>query len=146
MNTKIRAKITALGAFVPPRVLSNNDLEKMVATTNEWILERTGIRERHLVDKGVAASDLAVGAARDYAETVEELVRRPRLDGAGVSGGLAVQDAHRAADVLRPGWEATGGRAGYVGIEVSPRLRAESITQRMASAMRRPGRTSTGTW
>jgi len=52
---------------VPPRVLSNNDLEKMVATSNEWILERTGIRERHLVDKGVAASDLAVGAARDLA-------------------------------------------------------------------------------
>ncbi len=57
MNTKIRAKITALGSFVPPRV----------ATSNEWILERTGIRERHLVDKGVAASDLAVGAARDLA-------------------------------------------------------------------------------
>jgi 3-oxoacyl-[acyl-carrier-protein] synthase-3 len=52
---------------VPPRVLSNDDLEKMVATSNEWILERTGIRERHLVDKGVAASDLAVGAARDLA-------------------------------------------------------------------------------
>jgi len=67
LNTKIRAKITALGSFVPPRVLSNNDLEKMVATSNEWILERTGIRERHLVDKGVAASDLAVGAARDLA-------------------------------------------------------------------------------
>jgi 3-oxoacyl-[acyl-carrier-protein] synthase III len=39
----------------------------MVSTTNEWILERTGIRERHLVDKGIAASDLAVGAARDLA-------------------------------------------------------------------------------
>jgi 3-oxoacyl-[acyl-carrier-protein] synthase-3 len=68
LKTKIRAKITALGAFVPPRILSNDDLEKMVATSNEWILERTGIRERHLVDPGVAASDLAVGAARDLAE------------------------------------------------------------------------------
>jgi 3-oxoacyl-[acyl-carrier-protein] synthase-3 len=67
LNTKIRAKITALGSFVPPRVLSNDDLEKMVSTTNDWILERTGIRERHLVDPGVAASDLAVGAARDLA-------------------------------------------------------------------------------
>ncbi len=67
MNTKIRAKITALGSYVPPRVLSNDDLEKMVATSNEWILERTGIRERHIVDPGVAASDLAVGAARDLA-------------------------------------------------------------------------------
>ena len=48
----IRAKITALGTYVPPRVLTNQDLEKMVETTDQWILERTGIRERHLVDKG----------------------------------------------------------------------------------------------
>ena len=64
MTSVRRAKITALGTYVPPRVLSNFDLEKMVDTTNEWILERTGIRERHLVDKGVAASDLAVEAAK----------------------------------------------------------------------------------
>jgi 3-oxoacyl-[acyl-carrier-protein] synthase-3 len=68
LKTKIRAKITALGAFVPPHVLSNDDLEKLVATSNEWILERTGIRERHIADPGVATSDLAVGAARDLAE------------------------------------------------------------------------------
>jgi 3-oxoacyl-[acyl-carrier-protein] synthase-3 len=48
-------------------VLSNDDLEKLVATSNEWIMERTGIRERHIVDPGVAASDLAVEAARDLA-------------------------------------------------------------------------------
>jgi 3-oxoacyl-[acyl-carrier-protein] synthase-3 len=59
-----RVKISALGTYVPPRVLSNADLEKMVETSNEWILERTGIRERHLVDKGVATSDLAVEAAK----------------------------------------------------------------------------------
>jgi 3-oxoacyl-[acyl-carrier-protein] synthase-3 len=64
----VRAKISALGTFVPPRVLDNFELEKMVDTTNDWILERTGIRERHLVDKGVAASDLAVCAARNMAE------------------------------------------------------------------------------
>ena len=60
----LRAKITGLGTYVPPRILSNYDLEKMVDTTNDWIMERTGIRERHLVDKGVAASDLAVEAAK----------------------------------------------------------------------------------
>ncbi len=59
-----RAKITALGTYVPPRILSNADLEKMVETTDQWIMERTGIRERHLVDKGVATSDLAAEAAR----------------------------------------------------------------------------------
>src|SRR5271165_4000083 len=60
-----RAKITALGTYVPPRILTNQDLEKMVETTDEWILDRTGIRERHLVDKGVAASDLAVEAVKN---------------------------------------------------------------------------------
>ncbi len=65
MNVVKRAKITALGTYVPPRVLTNQDLEKMVDTTEQWILERTGIRERHLVEPGIAASDLAVEAVRD---------------------------------------------------------------------------------
>lgn len=60
----LRAKISALGTYVPPRLLTNADLEKMVATHDEWIIERTGICQRHLVDKGVATSDLAVEAAR----------------------------------------------------------------------------------
>lgn len=60
----VRVKISALGTYVPPRVLSNFDLEKMVETSNQWILERTGIRERHVVDKGTATSDLGVEAAR----------------------------------------------------------------------------------
>jgi 3-oxoacyl-[acyl-carrier-protein] synthase-3 len=57
-------KISALGTYVPPRLLTNGDLEKMVETTDQWITERTGIRERHIVDKGVATSDLAVQAAK----------------------------------------------------------------------------------
>ena len=48
---------------MPPRVLTNAELETLVETTNEWILQRTGIRERHIVDKGVATSDLAKEAA-----------------------------------------------------------------------------------
>jgi 3-oxoacyl-[acyl-carrier-protein] synthase-3 len=67
--TTTRAKITALGTYVPPRVLSNADLEKMVDTTNEWILDRVGIRERHIADKGVAASDLAVAAVKNLIES-----------------------------------------------------------------------------
>jgi 3-oxoacyl-[acyl-carrier-protein] synthase-3 len=59
-----RVKISALGTYVPPRLLTNADLEKMVDTNNQWIMERVGIRERHLVDKGVATSDLAVEAAK----------------------------------------------------------------------------------
>ena len=64
MSQLVRAKITALGTYVPPRLLTNDDLEKMVETSNDWIIERTGIRERHIVDKGVATSDLATEAAK----------------------------------------------------------------------------------
>ena len=64
MSKPVRAKISALGTYVPPRILSNADLERMVETSNDWILERTGIRERHLVEKGQATSDLAVEAAK----------------------------------------------------------------------------------
>jgi 3-oxoacyl-[acyl-carrier-protein] synthase-3 len=59
-----RAKISSLGTYVPPRVLTNQDFETMVDTTDEWIVERTGIRTRHVVDKGVALSDLAAEAAK----------------------------------------------------------------------------------
>ena len=65
MSKPLRAKITALGTYVPPRVLTNHDLEKMVDTNDQWIMERTGIRERHIADKGVAASDLAVEAVKN---------------------------------------------------------------------------------
>lgn len=56
-------KIAGLSAFVPPHVLTNDDLEKLVETSNEWILQRTGIRERHIVDPGMATSDIAAPAA-----------------------------------------------------------------------------------
>jgi 3-oxoacyl-[acyl-carrier-protein] synthase-3 len=59
-----KAKITALGCYVPPRVLTNADLERLVETSNEWILERTGIRERHIADPATATSDMAIEAAR----------------------------------------------------------------------------------
>ena len=64
MTKAIRAKISALGTYVPPRLLTNADLEQMVDTNHEWIMTRVGIRERHIVDKGVATSDLAVEASR----------------------------------------------------------------------------------
>jgi 3-oxoacyl-[acyl-carrier-protein] synthase-3 len=70
-------KISGLSTYVPPRVLTNADLEKMVATTDEWIVQRTGIRERHIVDPGVATSDLAKiateGALKEAGITAEQL-------------------------------------------------------------------------
>ena len=63
MQNLLGAKITALGTYVPPKILTNADLEKMVDTTDQWIVDRTGIRQRHIAEKGVASSDLAVQAA-----------------------------------------------------------------------------------
>ena len=59
-----RAKITALGTYVPPDVLTNQDLEKMVETNDQWIMERTGIRERHVLAKGLGVSDICAEAAK----------------------------------------------------------------------------------
>ncbi|MFQ5431774.1 MAG: beta-ketoacyl-ACP synthase III [Nitrospinota bacterium] len=56
--------ITGTGSFLPEKVLTNNDLAKMVDTSNEWIVERSGISERRIAEDGVAASDLAIPAAR----------------------------------------------------------------------------------
>jgi 3-oxoacyl-[acyl-carrier-protein] synthase-3 len=59
-----RTIITGTGHYVPPRVVTNQDLEKLMDTTDEWIRERSGILERHHVEPGVGTSDLAVEAAR----------------------------------------------------------------------------------
>ena len=62
-TTSRGAKITALGCYVPPKVLTNHDLEKLVDTNDEWILQRVGIRERHILGPEMATSDMAVLAA-----------------------------------------------------------------------------------
>ena len=56
--------IKGTGMYVPDRILTNADLEKMVETSDEWITTRTGIKQRHIADKGVATSDLAYEAAK----------------------------------------------------------------------------------
>ncbi len=77
MAKRIAAKITGVAGYVPRRVLSNADLEKMVDTNDQWIRDRTGIRERHIVEKGVAASDLAV-------EATKQLLAEERVDPAEI--------------------------------------------------------------
>jgi 3-oxoacyl-[acyl-carrier-protein] synthase-3 len=63
-----RARITALGCYVPERIMTNADLEKIVDTSDEWIRTRTGIRERHVVEPGTPTSELAVRAAQKALE------------------------------------------------------------------------------
>lgn len=70
----MNAKISALGCFAPPRVLTNDDLSKIVDTNHAWIVERTGITQRHIADENVATSDMAVAAAR-------EALRQRGIDG-----------------------------------------------------------------
>ena len=61
----MKAKITATAKYLPKRTLTNIDLEKMVDTTNEWILSRTGIEKRHLVEEGEATSDMCKNVAKE---------------------------------------------------------------------------------
>ncbi len=63
-----RAKIIGVGAYAPKRILTNADLERMVETNDEWIVQRTGIRERHIVEEGEATADLALRAAQQALE------------------------------------------------------------------------------
>ncbi|HLB58673.1 MAG TPA: beta-ketoacyl-ACP synthase III [Bdellovibrionota bacterium] len=66
-----RSKIIGTGSYLPPRIVTNEDLEKMVDTTSEWITERTGIKQRHFVDKGTWCSDIAVEAAKSALEMAQ---------------------------------------------------------------------------
>ena len=64
MSHRLAAKISGVAGFLPPRVMTNADLAKIVDTSDEWISTRTGIRERHVVDKGMASSHMATEAAK----------------------------------------------------------------------------------
>jgi 3-oxoacyl-[acyl-carrier-protein] synthase III len=77
MPHPIRAKITGVACYVPPRVVTNDDLAKFVDTNDEWIRTRTGIRERHYADAGVATSHMATEAAK-------LLIARKNLDPAEI--------------------------------------------------------------
>lgn len=65
MGRHIAAKITGVAGYLPPRIAKNSDLEKVVETSDEWIRTRTGIRERHYVEPGMAASHMATAAAKE---------------------------------------------------------------------------------
>ncbi len=64
MNSVYSVGIAGIGSYVPPKVITNEDLSKLVDTSNEWIIERTGIRERRVVDNNTSTSDIATIAAK----------------------------------------------------------------------------------
>ncbi|MDR0386283.1 MAG: ketoacyl-ACP synthase III [Prevotellaceae bacterium] len=67
-NTRIRAAITGIAGYLPEYVLTNEELTRMVDTSDEWIMTRVGIRERHILEEGKATSDMAVEAVKKLFE------------------------------------------------------------------------------
>lgn len=74
----MKSYIAGLGIYVPPKILTNFDLEKIVDTSDEWIWTRSGIRERHIADDNTATSDLSAIAARIALE--EAMVKPDEID------------------------------------------------------------------
>ncbi len=74
MPKPILARIAGVAAAIPPKILSNDDLSKMVDTNDQWIVERTGIKRRRIVEKGITSSDLATEAA---AKVIKEAGLKP---------------------------------------------------------------------
>ncbi|MDP7636557.1 MAG: 3-oxoacyl-ACP synthase, partial [Phycisphaerae bacterium] len=64
MATPARAALTGMGVAVPSRVMTNADFEKFLDTSDEWITQRTGIKERHMASEGETTASLAIDAAR----------------------------------------------------------------------------------
>jgi 3-oxoacyl-[acyl-carrier-protein] synthase-3 len=79
MRSLRSVQISGVGCYVPERVLSNSDLEKMVNTNDEWILQRTGISERRILEKGKATSDMAEEAVRRLCKSVNLDLNRIEL-------------------------------------------------------------------
>ncbi|MEK7290431.1 MAG: beta-ketoacyl-ACP synthase III [Planctomycetota bacterium] len=63
MQQEEKVSITGIGSYLPRKILTNYDLEKMIDTTNDWIIQRTGIKERRIIENGVTTSDLATKAS-----------------------------------------------------------------------------------
>ena len=74
MNNLLRSVVTGVGAYLPETIVTNDDISKIVDTTDDWIVERTGIRQRHRAHDDQAASDLACHAAQ---EALEKAGRKP---------------------------------------------------------------------
>ena len=136
-NTLRTTRISALATYVPPAILDNKKLSQMVDTTDEWILQRTGIKTRHIVEKGVATSDLgkeaALKAIAQAGLTPDDidLDRRRHDDARHVlpehGGARAAQDRRDEVLGLRPGRRV---------------LRLHVLAERREPAGRRPASTN----
>lgn len=120
MGRPIAAKITGVAGYLPPRIATNSDLEKVVDTSDEWIRTRTGIRERHYVEPGMAASHMATAAANELLK--QKNVRAEELEMVIVASvtpdmmfpatACLVQDRIGAANAW--GFDLSGACSGFV--------------------------------
>ena len=94
----VYSRIAGTGSYLPERVLTNADLEKMVDTSDEWIVARTGIRERRVAAEGQTTGDLAFEAAKRAMEAAGVEASEIELIVVGVRSSLA--DPRRALIVV----------------------------------------------
>lgn len=119
-NDKIRSGIAGVGTYVPDKILTNSDLEKIVETSDEWIQSRTGIKERHIASTEQAASDLGVIAAKRALANAEILpsevdliiVATATSDMQFPSTACMIQAALGLNDI--PAFDVTAGCAGFI--------------------------------
>jgi len=120
LNDKIRSGIAGIGMYVPDKIVTNSDLEKIVETSDEWIQSRTGIKERHIASKEQAASDLGVIAAQRALANAEILpsdvdliiVATATSDMQFPSTACVIQNALGLNDI--PAFDVTAGCAGFI--------------------------------
>jgi 3-oxoacyl-[acyl-carrier-protein] synthase III len=112
--------ITGLGAYLPPTVVTNNDLAGTLATSDEWIRQRTGIRERRVAEPGVCASDLGIlAAARALADAelspeAIDLVIAATISPDQIMPATAARIAHRTGCVNAGAFDVSAGCTGFV--------------------------------
>ena len=125
----MNATITAIGSYVPEKVLTNFDLEKMVETSDEWIRTRTGIQERHIVDDDEATSDMAIQATQQLLDEYDVdpatidciIIATVTPDMFFPSTACLVQEAVGAENAW--GFDLSGACSGFVyGIETATRF------------------------
>ena len=97
------ARITGWGMYVPERILTNHDLEQMVDTSDEWIVTRTGIRERRIVAEGEATVSMSLAASRQALERAR--VRPADLDLIIIATSTPDYLCPSASSICSTGWE-----------------------------------------
>ena len=117
-----RARIIGIGSYAPQRILTNRELEKMVDTSDEWIVQRTGIRERRIVDEGYSGAQQIISGNLDRLhDLAHALLEHETLTGEEVSAVLRGDPLPKAPPQEPPSATAPSGRRGSVPTTAPPK-------------------------